>query len=59
VFAVLVELSLAPGGVYVLVVARQLCMELRGAEGRARLVTEARRGEAPSASAGAPARRRG
>jgi GTP cyclohydrolase I len=55
----MVERSLAPRGVYVHVVARHLCMELRGAEGRARLVTEARRGEAPSASAGAPARRRG
>lgn len=46
----LVERSLSPRGVYVHMAARHLCMELRGAEGRARLVTEARRGEAPSAS---------
>jgi GTP cyclohydrolase I len=41
----LVERSLAPRGVYVHVAARHLCMELRGAEDRAQLVTEARRGE--------------
>lgn len=41
----LVERSLEPRGVYVHAAARHLCMELRGAEGRARLVTEARRGE--------------
>jgi GTP cyclohydrolase I len=41
----LVERSLQPRGVYVHVVARHLCMELRGAEGRSRLVTEARRGD--------------
>ncbi len=55
----LVERSLAPRGVYVHMAARHLCMELRGAEGRARLVTEARRGEAPRASEGpSPGRRR-
>jgi GTP cyclohydrolase I len=54
----LVERSLAPRGVYVHMTARHLCMELRGAEGRARLVTEARRGEAPAASGDAPSRRR-
>lgn len=41
----LVERSLQPRGVYVHVAARHLCMELRGAEGRSRLVTEARRGD--------------
>lgn len=56
----LVERSLAPRGVYVRMTARHLCMELRGAEGRARLVTEARRGEAPAPpeSEGAARRRR-
>jgi GTP cyclohydrolase I len=55
----LVERSLSPRGVYVHVAARHLCMELRGAEGRARLVTEARRGEAPATSGSAGASRRG
>ncbi|HEX9709504.1 MAG TPA: GTP cyclohydrolase I [Candidatus Thermoplasmatota archaeon] len=54
----MVERSLAPRGVYVHMAARHLCMELRGAEGRARLVTEARRGEAPRASEGPSSSRR-
>jgi len=55
----LVERSLEPRGVYVHVAARHLCMELRGAEGRARLVTEARRGEPIIAAGdGGSARRR-
>ena len=58
----LVERSLEPRGVYVHAAARHLCMELRGAEGRARLVTEARRGEPIVASGasgeGGSARRR-
>lgn len=41
-----VERDLSPRGVEVLIVARHLCMELRGCESRARLVTEAVRGEA-------------
>jgi GTP cyclohydrolase I len=54
----LVERSLSPRGVYVHVAARHLCMELRGAEGRARLVTEARRGDAPASTGSAGASRR-
>ncbi len=56
----LVERSLEPRGVYVHAAARHLCMELRGAEGRARLVTEARRGDPIIASgeSGAARRRR-
>lgn len=55
----LVERSLEPRGVYVHVAARHLCMELRGAEGRARLVTEARRGDPITAAGeGGSARRR-
>jgi len=51
---------LEPIGVEVWIRARHLCMELRGSGSRARLVTEARRGEslsaAPSGSGSAPKR---
>ena len=49
----MVERSLQPRGVYVHVSARHLCMELRGAEGRSQLVTEARRGDTGAMASGA------
>ena len=49
----LVERSLQPRGVYVHVSARHLCMELRGAEGQSKLVTEARRGDTTPMASGA------
>ena len=49
----LVERSLQPRGVYVHVAARHLCMELRGAEGQSKLVTEARRGDTTPMASGA------
>jgi GTP cyclohydrolase I len=53
----LVERTIQPRGVYVHVAARHLCMELRGPEGRSRLVTEARRGDPITTGGGASSRR--